>query len=108
MPSHQWRMHLDLSADKGDGAILWDGNAPWADDIADWTIPRDLLIDNEPIAPVTPTGLRVTNVSATEVDLAWIDNAYNETGNRIERRLGSSADFEPLAQFTGAATDYSD
>jgi len=37
--------------------------------------------------PATPTDLTVTTVSGTELELVWSDNAYNETGYRIERSL---------------------
>jgi hypothetical protein len=35
--------------------------------------------------PGTPGNLRVASTGATEVDLAWGGNSYNETGFRIER-----------------------
>ena len=42
-----------------------------------------------PAVPVSPTGLTVTAVSATQIDLAWTDNATNEDGFRIERCNGA-------------------
>ena len=35
--------------------------------------------------PGQPTGLTATPVSTSQIDLAWTDNASNETGFRIER-----------------------
>jgi hypothetical protein len=41
------------------------------------------------IIPDAPTDLRVSAVSISSVSLSWTDNAPNETGFRIERRLAS-------------------
>jgi titin len=37
------------------------------------------------VAPAAPTGLSATAVSSSQINLAWTDNASNETGFRIER-----------------------
>lgn len=39
--------------------------------------------------PAAPTNLSAPSVTATSVNLAWVDNASNETGFRIERCTGS-------------------
>ena len=36
-------------------------------------------------APAAPTGLSATAVSSSQINLAWTDNASNESGFRIER-----------------------
>ncbi len=41
--------------------------------------------------PSAPTGLTAATVSGTQIDLAWRDNAGNETGFRIERRGADSS-----------------
>ena len=38
-----------------------------------------------PTAPAAPTNLSATAVSSSQINLAWTDNAANETGFRIER-----------------------
>lgn len=43
------------------------------------------------VAPATPTGLSATAINGTRVDLTWNDNATNETGYKIERRIGTGA-----------------
>ena len=40
--------------------------------------------------PVAPSNLAATAVSATQINLAWTDNAANETGFKIERCAGST------------------
>jgi hypothetical protein len=43
-----------------------------------------------PLAPPTPTNAQVTNVTATEIDLSWTDNAGRSADEYlIERRVGS-------------------
>jgi hypothetical protein len=37
--------------------------------------------------PAAPTGLTATAISASQINLAWTDNATNETAYRIERSL---------------------
>ncbi len=41
-------------------------------------------------APAAPSGLTATTISATEIDLAWTDNATNATGVKIERSTDNS------------------
>jgi mono/diheme cytochrome c family protein len=61
------------------------------------------------IVPAAPTSLSAVAASANRVDLAWVDNAGNETGFRLERATdaGFSTGF---SSFTAAANTmgYSD
>ena len=41
-----------------------------------------------PAAPAAPSGLSLTIVSGTQIDLDWTDNADNETSFKIERKTG--------------------
>jgi large repetitive protein len=59
-------------------------------------------------APDIPTGLAVSVVSGTELNLTWTDNSDNETGFRIERRVGTVGDFTELDTVTADITSYSD
>jgi len=56
--------------------------------------------------PFAPTGLFTTEVSTSQIDLSWTDNALNETGHTIERSDGNNFSFAFLAN--AAATTYSD
>ena len=49
-----------------------------------------------PKPPSMPTSLVATAVSSTQIDLTWIDNANNETGFRIQRKVGVSGTYEDL------------
>ncbi|HEX8204576.1 MAG TPA: LamG-like jellyroll fold domain-containing protein, partial [Solirubrobacteraceae bacterium] len=61
-----------------------------------------------PTAPAAPTGLGATAASSSAIDLAWTDNASNETGYVVERS-GSSA-FTTVQSFplAAGATSYRD
>ena len=41
--------------------------------------------------PSAPSGLTASAVSKTQINLSWIDNSNNETGFKIDRRLGFGA-----------------
>jgi len=41
--------------------------------------------------PAAPTGLTLTPISPTQIQMAWTDNAGNEEGFRIERKIGAGS-----------------
>jgi hypothetical protein len=43
-----------------------------------------------PAPPLAPSGLTATPVGGTRIDLAWLDNASDETGFSVERCTGTS------------------
>lgn len=59
--------------------------------------------------PAAPTDLVATPVLGTQVDLAWVDAALNESGFRIERCTGDEcADFAVIDVVGANVTAYSD
>ena len=58
--------------------------------------------------PNGPTGLTVNAANSTHINLAWIDNASNETGYRVERRIAPSTTFVPLSTLGANAVSYTD
>ncbi len=56
-------------------------------------------------APAAPTNLTATAVSSTQINLAWTDNASNETGFAIERSPDGTT-FAPLATVAANVTTY--
>ena len=58
-------------------------------------------------APPAPTNLSATAVSSSQINLAWTDNASNETGFRIQRALGTAA-FTEIGVVTANVTTYAD
>ncbi|MGH7672147.1 MAG: fibronectin type III domain-containing protein [Gemmatimonadales bacterium] len=60
-----------------------------------------------PTVPAAPSGLAATAVSASQVNLAWTDNASNEDGVRIERCTGASCtSFAEIATVGANVTSY--
>lgn len=60
-----------------------------------------------PIAPAAPSGTTATAVSASQIDLTWIDTANNESGFRVERSLDGQ-NFSQIATLAANATSYQD
>ena len=60
-----------------------------------------------PTPPPTPSGAAVTLLSSNEVDLQWNDNAGNETGYKVLRRI-STANFTQIASLPPNSTQYKD
>src|SRR5205823_1070763 len=57
--------------------------------------------------PNAPTNLAATPVSASRIDLTWLDNSADETGFTIERSL-DGVSFTFVASAAADATGYSD
>ncbi len=53
--------------------------------------------------PAAPTGLIATATTASQIDLNWQDNSKDETGFRVDRKLGSSGVWSQVA-LVGANT----
>ncbi len=59
------------------------------------------------VIPAAPTALSATTVNSGRIDLAWLDNADNENGYRIERAASAAGPFTQI-DITGAdVTSYS-
>jgi hypothetical protein len=58
--------------------------------------------------PAAPTSLTATATSTTQIDLAWTDNATNETGYTVERRSpAGSGSYSTVTTLSAGATSYS-
>lgn len=58
--------------------------------------------------PATPSGLTISVVSSTQLDLSWTDNANDETAYEVERSTGDADNFEPLISLGADVTQHSD
>ena len=58
-------------------------------------------------APAAPTGLAVADTTYKTVTIAWTDNANNETGYVVERKIGANP-FVQIALASFNATNYTD
>ncbi len=59
-----------------------------------------------PVPPLTPTNAVVTLVTATEIDFSWTDNADNETGYKVLRKVGIGGTFFEIASLPANTTSY--
>lgn len=60
-----------------------------------------------PATPAAPSNLAATPVSNTQINLAWTDNATNETGFKIERKTGAGGTYAQIATASANVTSYS-
>ncbi len=63
---------------------------------------------NDVVAPAAPTSAVATAVSTTGIRLTWTDNATDETGFEILRRMGASGSFTKIATVGANAKAYND
>ena len=55
-----------------------------------------------------PSSLTGSGLSSSQVNLSWQDNSSNETGFKVHRRLGNSADWSEAGSAAAGATTFSD
>lgn len=60
------------------------------------------------VPPAAPSGLNATATSPIEIQLAWVDNASNETGLEIERSPNGTTGWTQVATPAANAVTYSD
>jgi hypothetical protein len=58
------------------------------------------------IPPAAPTALTATAASSSQINLAWTDNAPNETGFKIERKTGAGGTYAQIATVGANVTTY--
>lgn len=57
--------------------------------------------------PAAPSGLVATGVSSSQINISWTDNSSNETGFKIERKIGASGTYSQIATVGANVTSYS-
>ncbi len=58
--------------------------------------------------PAAPSGLTASAVSTSQINLSWGDTTTNETGFRIERKIGATGTYSQIATVWADITTYSD
>jgi len=66
------------------------------------------VITPELTPPIAPSDLQALALSATSVRLTWMDNAYNESGFKIERKTGAAGTWAEVGTTGEDATSYTD
>jgi len=59
-----------------------------------------------PSVPSAPSALTANAVSTTQINLAWVDNSFNESGFKIERKTGPSGTYSEIATTAAGATTF--
>lgn len=62
---------------------------------------------NVTVIPLTPTELKATVISSSQVDLSWTDKSTNEDGFKIQRKTGNG-NFEDVGTVGKDVVNYSD
>jgi hypothetical protein len=61
-----------------------------------------------PLPPAAPTALTAEAQSTTQIRLAWIDNATNETGFKIERSTTAGSGYTEITQVGAGVVNFTD
>jgi hypothetical protein len=61
-----------------------------------------------PTAPIAPSNLVAASAGSSSVHLAWNDNSSNETGFKIERKVGAAGTYAAVTTTAANATSWSD
>ena len=69
-------------------------------------IPQSQLFSGT--APAAPSNLQVADISGTQASLTWTTNSSDEDGYEVDRMLGNSGTFSPVAYLPPASSQYLD
>jgi hypothetical protein len=69
---------------------------------------KSALVVNYLAPPTAPTGLSVAPNGANRIDLSWTDNSNNETGFKIQRKLGAGGTWQQIDTAGANVTTYTD
>jgi hypothetical protein len=61
-----------------------------------------------PTAPIAPSNLTATSAGSSSIRLAWSDNSANETGFKVERKLGVAGTYATVTTTAASATTFTD
>lgn len=88
-----WRLNSTTNPANGDGTHIIPGSAlsPWDG-------------GSGPTVPAAPSGLSATAASSSQINLAWTDNASNETTYKVERATASGGPWAEIAGSLAANT----
>jgi hypothetical protein len=59
-------------------------------------------------APIAPSNLTATSNGSSSIRLAWSDNSANETGFKIERKVGVAGTYATVTTTAASATSFAD
>jgi len=59
-----------------------------------------------PSVPNAPSGLTANAVSNNQINLAWVDNSFNESGFKVERKTGPSDTYAEITTTAAGVTSF--
>jgi M6 family metalloprotease-like protein len=77
-----------------------------AGETSSWSNTASATTDNVP--PVAPGSMRADAVSASQINLSWVDQAGNEDGYRLERSDNGGASFDTVFNLGANVISFSD
>lgn len=67
-----------------------------------------MVIADAQTIPSAPSSASATASSTTQVTVSWTDNSSNETGFKVERKIGASGTWSEIATVAANVTSYAD
>jgi transcriptional regulator CtsR len=61
------------------------------------SVVKNVTVNPPPEVPAAPGNLTATAASSSRINLAWTDNASNETGFKVERKTGAAGVYAEIA-----------
>src|SRR5690349_11573889 len=61
-----------------------------------------------PSVPIAPSSLTANAVSTSQINFAWTDNSFNESGFKIERKTGTSGTYSQITTSAAGVTSFND
>ncbi len=94
---------IQVSSD-GSGYTWW--QIQWSDSVVGWSVEN--YLERIVPTPAAPSGLGVTVISATQINLNWTDTTDFENGFRIERAPAAAGPWLQIAEVAANLTSFSD
>ncbi|MDI6840889.1 MAG: fibronectin type III domain-containing protein [bacterium] len=85
-----------------DSDYLWVGEFKFADRVLGYRANISAII------PEAPCSLIAIAISNHQINLSWVDNATNEQGFKLERKIGATGTYEQIKYLSANTISYSD
>lgn len=104
--AHVQEVRFDIS--QPTGIAVWDMQLTAWQDSALWCEIAGLKNSGQPQPPIAPSGLSASTYASSQIDLAWVDNAGDELGYKVERSPAGAGSWTEIAALAADTSVYSD